>query len=179
MTARQRPWPRQWLMTDERLGNALWAAIARLPDGKGGIVLRHYATEAAERRALAVEIARISQDRGLTLSIAADPDLARELGAELVHNPGQPPGLAFSMAVHSHDQAETARAMCAALIFVSPVYATRSHLGEAPLGPERAAALARAVDVPAIALGGMDAARFAALPPNAFHGWAGIDAWLR
>jgi thiamine-phosphate pyrophosphorylase len=38
-------------MTDERLGDALWTALRRLPRG-AGIVFRHYATPPAERRAL-------------------------------------------------------------------------------------------------------------------------------
>ena len=66
----------------------------------------------------------------------------------------------------------------AALGIVSPVFATRSHPGQEPLGIEAAIALARAFDGPAIALGGMNAERFAPLK-GAFHGWAGIDAWLK
>ena len=35
MEARQQSWPRIWLMTDERMGDSLWDAVARLPDGAG------------------------------------------------------------------------------------------------------------------------------------------------
>ena len=42
MTDRQRPWPRAWLMTDERMGERLWEAIDRLPVKHSGIVFRHY-----------------------------------------------------------------------------------------------------------------------------------------
>jgi hypothetical protein len=41
--------------------------------------------------------------------------------------------------------------------------------------------LARKLDCPAIALGGMNAARFNALEqayPGQFYGFAGIDCWL-
>ena len=44
MTARQTDWPREWLMTDERMGDRLWTAIDRLPIKHSGIVFRHYAT---------------------------------------------------------------------------------------------------------------------------------------
>jgi thiamine-phosphate pyrophosphorylase len=67
----------------------------------------------------------------------------------------------------------------AALAFVSPVFVTSSHLGQASLGPKRAGEIARATGVPAIALGGMDAQKFAQLERESFYGWAGIDAWLR
>ena len=178
MTARQRAWPRQWLMTDERLGEHLWPAIARLPNGEAGVVFRHHATPPQERSTLALRVAQACRERGFVLAIARDPDLARELGAELVHNPRQPTELPFSMSVHTLEEARDARRLGAALVFVSPVSATRSHPGRAPLGPELAMRIALAAEVPAIALGGMNATAFADLPVNAFEGWAAIDAWL-
>jgi thiamine-phosphate pyrophosphorylase len=105
--------------------------------------------------------------------------LAQRLGSELVHNPS--PGetdLPFSLSVHSMSEAQQARHRRAALVFVSPVHGTRSHPGQPALGGDAARQLAMAAGVPAIALGGMTAARFAALAPGAFHGWAAIDAWL-
>ncbi|MEJ8630952.1 hypothetical protein P0F65_16040 [Sphingomonas sp. I4] len=36
-------YPVTWLMTDERLGDGLWRALARLPPGSG-VVFRHHAT---------------------------------------------------------------------------------------------------------------------------------------
>ena len=60
-------------------------------------------------------------------------------------------------------------------MFVSPIFATRSHPGGKVLGPARAQRIARKLRVPAIALGGMDAERFRGL--DWFYGWAAIDAW--
>lgn len=178
MESRQRSWPREWLMTDERLGDRLWEAVARLPD-EGGIVFRHYSLGSPARGELALQVADAAARRGITLAVAADVDLARKVGAALVHNPvGEAGALPFSRAVHDVAEAEEARASGAALVFVSPVYPTRSHPGRKALGPEQAAVLARASDVPAIALGGMDAAKFALLEREGFHGWAGIGAWL-
>ena len=179
MTARQRPWPRQWLMTDERLGERLWAAIGRLPIKHSGIVFRHYRTPAEARAALAGRIADICHRRSLTLAIAGDADLARKLGADLVHNPVEiPVDLPFSRSVHSLAEAEAAHANGAALVFVSPVRATSSHPGRKPLGPALARRIVEAVGVPAIALGGMDALHFTRFGRDGFYGWAGIDAWL-
>ena len=48
---RRQPLPRLWLMTDERQGDGLLAALARLPAG-AGIVFRHYSLPEAARRAL-------------------------------------------------------------------------------------------------------------------------------
>ena len=180
MTSRQTDWPREWLMTDDRMGERLWSAIDGLREGQAGIVVRHYRLDTAGRGELARRIAGICRERGLTLAVAADVELARTLGAELVHNPpGPPSGLPFSRSVHSLDEAEAARREGAALVFVAPVYPTSSHPGRRALGVSRARRIAEAAGVPAIALGGMDALKFARLEREGFYGWAGIDAWLR
>lgn len=178
MTGRQRAWPRQWLMTDERMGDRLWEAVARLPDHRAGIVLRHHATSAEERHAVADRLAIICRSRGLTLGVAVDSALATSVGADFIHNPAGLVDGPISMSVHTLDQALAARRRYAALVFVSPVYPTRSHPERPALGVDGAQALADSAGTPAIALGGMTGARFAALPAGVFHGWAGIDAWL-
>jgi thiamine-phosphate pyrophosphorylase len=119
----------------------------------------------------------------LTLAVARDVFLADSLAAQLVHNPvADPGGLPCSMAVHDDRQARAAEAADAALTFVAPIFATRSHPRAQALGAEPAAHLARLGGCPAIALGGMNAERFAELDaahPGLFHGYAGIDCWLR
>ena len=179
MNARQRDWPRAWLMTDERMGDRLWEAIDRLPIKHSGIVFRHYRTPPVTRAALAGRIAEICRRRSLMLAIAGDEDLARTLRADLIHNPAEPPvDLAFSRSIHSMEEAEAAREAGAALVFVSPVYPTRSHPGQKPLGLARAKRIAEATGAPAIALGGMTEFKFPRLEREGFYGWAGIDAWL-
>ena len=165
-------------MTDERLGKRLWMAIEHLPSG-AGIVFRHYSLVPEAREALARRIAETARRRGLTLAVAADEDLALQLGADLVHNPAAPPSrLPFSRPAHSIEEAEMARTEGASLVFVSPVHPTRSHPDRAPLGLELALRIAKAAGVPAIALGGMNAESFALMESVGFYGWAGIDAWI-
>jgi thiamine-phosphate pyrophosphorylase len=179
MSRSQREWPREWLMTDERMGDRLWEAINRLPPNRSGVVLRHYGLGLAERAALAERIAALCRTRGLMLGVAADRELALNLSADLVHNPSeQTSELPFSRSVHTVDEAIAARRAGAALVFVSPVNVTRSHPERAPLGHALAGRIAEAAGVPAIALGGMNADGFALLKGAGFHGWAGIDAWL-
>ena len=179
MTARQRPLPRAWLMTDERMGERLWEAIDRLPIKHSGIVFRHYRTAPEERALLAGHIADICRRRGLSLAIAADADLARSLAADFIHNPPDLPiDPPFSRSVHSLDEAKAAKRDGAALVFISPVYPTASHPGRKPLYRPLALRIAEAAGVPAIALGGMNALKFSRLQREGFYGWAGIDAWL-
>ena len=178
MTANQPQWPREWLMTDERIGERLREAIDRLPVGSG-VVFRHYSMAREERAELAAFVAGRCRDRGLILSIASDVELALSLDAALVHNPSDDPvRLPMSRSAHSLAEARDACDAGATLLFVAPVYPTRSHPGRPNLGHERAVEIARSCPIPSIALGGVDRANFAPLQRDGFYGWAGIDAWL-
>jgi len=167
-------------MTDERIGERLWEAIDRLPIHDGGIVFRHYETTAHLRAELARRVADLCRRRSLALAIAVDVELARALGADLVHNPEErTDDMPFSRAVHSLDEANAAKSDGASLVFVSPIFPTRSHPRRKPLDRALAVQIAKASGTPAIALGGMNAFRWTQLEREVFHGWAGIDAWLR
>ena len=63
------------------------------------------------------------------------------------------------------------------LILLSPMYQTRSHPDWKPLPRMRAAAFSRLASRRLIALGGMDARRYAKVAPLGFIGWAGISAF--
>lgn len=169
--------PRAWLMTDERLGAELLPVLERMPAG-AGVVFRQ--DRAPDRAALAARVAEIATRRGLVLSVAGDVELARSVGARFMHRPtGDSAGLPFSLSVHTPEEAVLAANRGAAFVFISPVEATASHPATPPLGPDNARALARSAGLPAIALGGMDACLFDRIYRHDFHGWAGIDAWLR
>jgi thiamine-phosphate pyrophosphorylase len=161
------PLPRLWLMTDERQGDGLMAAVARLPAG-AGIVFRHYSLDEARRRALFDRVRRAHAGMILLAGQAA------AWGADGSH--GRGPGAGFRSAP-AHDLAgiRAAEAAGASLVFLSPVFATRSHPGRTPLGPDQFRALAGAARLPVIALGGMNAERAKGL--DGAWGWAGIDAW--
>jgi len=178
MAANQPPWPRDWLMTDERMGDRLWEAIGRVPPETGGIVFRHYSLDPSERLDVGKRVAALARERKVLLSVARDVSLAERLGAQMMHNPQAASHLPFSLSVHDEREAYAACEAEADLVFVSPIYPTRSHPAAAVLGPERAVKLAQIAGCPAIALGGMTFGKFWELGP-AFHGWAGVDAWLR
>jgi len=164
--------PTKWLMTDQGLGDALWAAIERVPHG-GGVVLRHHRSD----RAFGERVAARCAARGLMLAVAGDAALAHHLGAAMVHNPeGEAGNLLISRSVHSPDEALAARE--ANLLFVSPIHVSNSHPDGTALGLQRALELAGIAGLPAIALGGMNATRGAHAIGAGFHGWAGIDCWI-
>lgn len=168
--------PKHWLFTDERMGAALWAAIARLPRGSG-IVFRHY--RSPDRAQLAARLVLRIRRSGHLLVVAGDARLARRVGAAGVHLPASGP-LRPALTAAAHDRAGIVRARRAgaALAFVSPLFATRSHPGQQPLGRVRFGLLARGAGVAIAALGGMTPERFGALRRLGARGWGAIDFWI-
>ena len=164
------PIPPIWLMTDERMGDALWPALERLPHG-AGVVFRHY--RSPDRVALFGKVAKVARRRRLVL-VSAGGLLPGAAGS---HNARSRYGLQTRSA-HSRRELFAAIRDGADAVFVSPVFATRSHPGAKSLGRVRLGLMIRGSRVPVIALGGMDAGRFRGLTRFGIHGWAGIDAWL-
>lgn len=172
---RRQPLPRLWLMTDERMGDDLWQALARLPRGSG-VIFRHYRTR--DRRALFERVRKVARRRGLVLLLAGSPREAAAWRADGVH--GRSPHRRLPRPLLRTTPAHTMRELAAAraqAVLVSPVFATRSHPDARPLGALRFAGLARRSAMPVIALGGMDARRFGRLARLGAYGWAGIDAF--
>ncbi len=170
--------PTTWLMTDERVDAAVQlAAAARLPKGRGGIVFRHYRTAAAERRALFLRFRAIARRRRLVLLLAGSARRAMVWGADGWHGPGRHQGGKglHGMAVHDAREVVAARRARADVVFLSPLFPTRSHPGGRALGRVRFSALARGIDVPVMALGGVRASHRRLLPTIGAAGWAAID----
>lgn len=151
------PVPERWFVVDERSKGALWQTARRLPRGSGLLVLLH-SMPRRRRARLLIKLRRLALGRGLAIANEAAGD-----------------------AVRVHNVAELRRALLqrSALIFLSPVYPTRSHPERKPLHRMKVAAMTRASSVPVLALGGMDERRFRSVERMGFHGWAGIDAWIR
>ena len=170
MRARHRL-PETWLFTDERQGEALWAALARLPRG-AGVIFRH--TRSPDRAMLARRVRAICRRRGFLFVVAGPPRLARAWRADGAH--GRFPG---ALTAPAHDPAELVAARRAGirLAFLSPLFATASHPGATPLGVRRFGRLARGAGVAVAALGGMTAARWRRLKPLGAAAWGAIDAW--
>jgi thiamine-phosphate pyrophosphorylase len=157
-------------MTDERLGPLL-PVLRRLPP-RTGVVFRHHATPPAERRALLRHATRIAAARRLVL--VATGKAARDG----IHGPGNSGGGLRTWPAHDRREALTGRRAGARVLFVSPVFPTRSHPGVPAAGPRRAAHLGRRPGTRVIALGGMTAARWRRIRHLGFDGWAAIDAWI-
>lgn len=173
-TRQPRALPKIWLMTDERQGEALFDALARLPKG-AGVIFRHHATPPAERRALFERVLRIARRKRLLLILAGTPRYAVGWRADGNHGRSPHRGRIRTAPAHNAREIVAAERAGADLILLSPVFATRSHPAARALGRIRFNALAHGAKHPVVALGGMTAERARSLKGN--YGWAAIDAW--
>ena len=180
MPRRQARPPSVFLMTDERIGDALWDALGRLPRG-AGVVFRHYALPPGERRALFERVRCVARRRGLVLLLAGSPRQALGWKADGAHgrSPHRVSPRPLLRTAPAHDRVEwiAAQRRGCDLAFVSPLFATRSHPGGRPLGVARAGLMIAAGRDHAVLLGGMTRARAESLRTMGFVRWAAIDAW--
>lgn len=176
---RRQPVPTLWLMTDERLGERLEAALRRLPRGSG-VVFRHHATAPEARRRLYEQVRRIARRRRLVLVLAGPARLARGWRADGWHGRQGHRTHGLIRTAPAHDGLELRAAIRAGAdaVFLSPVFPTRSHPDAPGLGPVRFGLLAGKAEG-IVALGGMDAQRFRRVRPLGAAGWAAIDALTR
>jgi thiamine-phosphate pyrophosphorylase len=155
------PLPTLWLMTDERMGDRLFAAIAALPR-RSGIIVRHYSLPDAKRRDLIADVKRHARRRR-HLVLTGGVDHGRHRGV-------------ITAPVHSIRERIAAERAGARLLFVSPVFPTRSHPEAVVLGRVKFGMLIRDAKRPVIALGGMTRHRGRSLRHFGIYGWAAIDA---
>lgn len=173
--------PALFFLTDpERAPDPIESA-KRLPRGTA-VIYRHFG--AFERGRVAQRLAGICRSRELALLIAADPDLALQVGADGVHwpearLPAHREGFAL-VTTSAHGDAGVARAAAfgADACILAPVFRTRSASGHRPLGLFHASQIARAAPLPVIALGGVSAHTAMRLIGRGFAGLAAIDALL-
>jgi thiamine-phosphate pyrophosphorylase len=173
MMTRCHPLPALWLISDARNDGVLEEALARLPRGSG-FVFRHYHLAPAERRARFAGLARRARARGIVVILAGSMAQARRWGADGAYgNAGLIAHGAHGVRlVTAHSLRELRRAGRADAVLLSPVFATRSHVGAKGMGAARFRLMAAQAVVPVVALGGMDQARARRLQ---WRRWAAID----
>ena len=139
--------PEQWFILQLALSED---AVRSMPSGSGVLVLGSLTGKERQR------LRMIARHRQLTLVFEERRKAAR------VHNQRELTGALLGRAP---------------LILISPVHPTTSHPDWHPIPRMRAAALARLAGRRAIALGGMNAKRYAKIAQLGFIAWAGISAF--
>jgi thiamine-phosphate pyrophosphorylase len=151
--------PRLWLISDARNDTVLEAALRRLPRGSG-FIYRHYHLGDPERWRRFRALRRIARGCRHIVILADSALTAREWGADGNYGSARAlwpkrAGLLTLATAHDLGEIALANSMGADAVLLSPVFATRSHPGEAVLGPVRFRLLAQHARVPVIALGGV------------------------
>jgi len=171
-------------MTDEKRLPDPFPALAALRSNDA-VILRHY--HAPKRAEMAGDLLSACRKRGIRLLIGADARLARSIGADGLHLPEDAlrsspplwrlwrrPGWLVTAAAHSPPALARAALAGADAALLSPVFATASHSGAAPIGVTRFAAWAESAKIPVYALGGVTRDGFRRLSRTGALGWAGI-----
>jgi thiamine-phosphate pyrophosphorylase len=172
------------LMTDDdRLPDPLAAALA-LPRGSMVVARSRNSQRLNE---LSRALLKLARRRGIGVLIAGDPLLAARLGAdgihlaesrmgEIAHWRARFSGMMITTSAHSFHALSSARCVPVDAIFLSPIFATKSHSQRVALTPLRANLIARAAGKPVYALGGIDARNAQKLAPDIYAGIAAIGA---
>lgn len=173
MSPRHPSLPLVWLLSDARNDAVLERALAALPP-QSGFVFRHYHLDEAARRARFGALAAQARALGHRVVLAGDAGLAVAWGADGVYGAASLAARGLLRLAAAHDGGELAAANAAGVdgVFLSPVFATRSHPDARTLGVFGFNVLAQQSAVPVIALGGMTARRAQRL---AWPRWGAID----
>lgn len=125
-------------MTDPDRTPDLPALSRSLPRGTI-IILRH--NDVADREDIAALLRRITRQRRQLLFISGDHRLARKVGADGLHlrradlfSMRKPWKGLISTACHDVKAIKRSREIGADFLLVSPLFSTRSHVGQKPLG---------------------------------------------
>ena len=149
-----------WIVTDEERAPDPIKIINKLPKNlKIGIILRHYKSKS--RLNIAKKLSKICKLRKYIFLIANDQQLAIKVNASGIHVPSWSTlrrinrRFLISTSLHSRKDLRNVTLSKSSIVFVSPVYFTKSHPDKKPLGPIRAALLAKQSKLNSIALGGI------------------------
>jgi thiamine-phosphate pyrophosphorylase len=183
--ARRKGLPALLFFTDPARTPEPEAIARRLPPG-AAVVFRTFGAADAEARG--TRLAAIARERRLKLLIGADAGLAARLNADGLHLPERlahrarrlkaaHPHWLITAAAHSPRAARRALLAGADAVVVSAIFPSRSASAGAPMGPIRLAILARRLDGPVYALGGVDNKTARRLRDAGLVGLAAVDAF--
>ncbi|MXP10628.1 thiamine phosphate synthase [Pseudoblastomonas halimionae] len=164
------PLPFLWILSDARNDAQLEGALDRLPAGSG-FVFRHYHLDPAARRERFDLLARRARARGHMVIVSRGAESFAQADGTYGRDRSAGRGLYLATA-HNAAEIDAAERAGADGVFLSPVFATRSHERGDTLGPAGFHMLAQGTSLPVIALGGMTPDRAAEID---WPRWGAID----
>ena len=173
------------MMTDARRTHDPVADALRLPSG-AAVIFRHYELVPQSRLALARILRAATSARRIKLLIADDMRMALDVRADGVHFSERTlpragtrlrrlPHWLVTAAAHSIPALRRAAQAGVTAALLSPVFATLSHPGTAPLGALRFSAWIHSSSIPVYGLGGITDRNARRLRGSGAVGIAAID----
>ncbi len=161
--------PSAWFLTDDNRINKPEDIIKTLPRDCG-VIMRDYRLDPIQRRNRAETIASQCQQDKRPFLIAGDPDLAKAVAANGVHLSEKilyrfdlddmPDYWMITASCHGLSSLSHLNHPRLSALFVSPIFPTKSHIGETTLGLAGLEDIARASHKPIYALGGVTRENF-------------------
>ncbi len=158
----------------------------RLAEGREFVQFRGPALPERQYGVIAREVIRLCREYGARVVLNAEPELARQLGADGAHLSRarlgtlarRPLSQEFLIGASCHEAADIRRAVQQSLDYVvlGAVRPTASHPGRKPLGWETFAELAAESSVPVYAIGGLTPAELDTVRAQGGYGLAAMRA---
>ncbi len=155
------------------------------------IIFREYDLAVDEREKMAREILVLCRGLGHKMLVGKNLELARKIKADGVHfsdkdgllwqnfqRKNLPQKFIFSLACHNFLSVVKSQKTKADLIFVSPVFKTKSHPNLEPLGLMKFGKIVAASQIPIFALGGVNEKNFLNLKKLGAVGFGAIDQFI-
>lgn len=180
-----------FFFTDRKRCADLNLAIKKLPKNSA-VIFREYDLDEVSREKLAREIIAICRERNHKILIGKNVELARKLRADGIHfsdndilpmavfnRQNWPREFIFSFACHNFLSVLKSQHLKADLLFVSPIFTTKSHPNIAPLGLMQLSKIIRVSKIPVFALGGVNEKNIHALKKLDLQGFGAIELFCK
>lgn len=161
-------------------------AIKNLPKNSA-VIFREYDLSHAKREEMAKEIVEICRQTYHRILIGKDPELAWALGADGAHFSDydefpakieRQKNFMITLACHNFSSVLKSQNLSIDAIFLSPIFATKSHAGKPALGLEVLKKALATSKIPVFALGGVNKKNLESLQSLGVKGFGGIDIFL-
>ncbi|MES2677112.1 MAG: thiamine phosphate synthase [Pseudomonadota bacterium] len=178
--------PEMFFFTDRKRVSNVLEVVENLPEN-AAIIIREYDLKADQRLNFAQQIALIARRKNLKFLVGKDWNLAQEIGANGVHFsdfdqnfavPKNRHNMILSYSCHRPESIVEAEKLGADLLFYSPIFASKSHLNQQPVGIDGLKNFIKKTSLPVYALGGIDEQNIKLLNNTNISGIGGISIFL-
>jgi len=177
--------PKMFFFTDRKRFDNIFRIVQNLPKNSA-VIIREYDLSGAQRLDFALKISDIAKKKSLKVWVGKDWKLANKIKADGVHLSDQEgfgwignssKNLLVSCACHSEKSVRKAQKYGSDLIFYSPIFTTKSHPKQQPIGSLKLRNLTSKISTPIYALGGVSENNVQTLVNSNIVGIGGISVF--